>query len=63
MNLFQLRIAVTLCVIVATATIGLCGPPPFPTPPGASVPIDGGLSVLIGAAMLIGVKKIFSKNN
>jgi hypothetical protein len=60
MYLIQKRIAITLCVIVATATIGLCGPPPFPAP-GASVPFDGGLSLLIGAAMLLGAKKIFSK--
>ncbi len=63
MYLFQKRIVFAFCVIVATSTIGFGDPPPFPAPPGASVPFDGGLSLLIGAAVLLGAKKFFSKKN
>ena len=41
-----------------TAVSSFAGPPP---PPPPSIPIDGGISVLIAAGAAFGAKKIYDK--
>lgn len=54
----QLYKPITILVLVLGSTsIALCGTPPPPT----SVPLDGGLFLLIGAGVMVAVKKVFFK--
>ena len=48
---------VILLMVLGSTTIALCG---APIPP-ASVPLDGGLFLLIGAGVVVAVKKVFFK--
>jgi len=47
----------TFCLI---STVIFAAPPP---PPPAQVPIDGGLSIVIGAGIAFGAKKLYEKRN
>ncbi|GAB4199858.1 MAG: hypothetical protein Fur0023_02600 [Bacteroidia bacterium] len=52
-------------VFVASVSFGAAPPPPPPPPPGCwpppCIPIDGGVSFLIAAGALYGVKKSYDK--
>ncbi|GIV26277.1 MAG: hypothetical protein KatS3mg027_0091 [Bacteroidia bacterium] len=56
---------VILFVAVASVVFGAAPPPPPPPPPGCwpppCIPIDGGVSLLIAAGALYGVKKSYDK--
>jgi hypothetical protein len=49
---------VILLMVLGSTTIALCGLPPSPP---SSVPLDGGLFLLIGAGVVVAVKKVFFK--
>ena len=51
------RPIVILLLVLGSTSIAFCG---TPIPP-ASVPLDGGLFLLIGAGVMVAVKKVFFK--
>jgi hypothetical protein len=61
------KLIVIFCFSIVVLPALAQGPPPppnCPTPPCAPVPLDGGMSLLIGAGLAYGVKKMFpSKKN
>lgn len=54
-----LTIAVLLAAVVVPSILLAQGPPP--PPPPQSVPVDGGLSLLVAAGAALGMKKMFGK--
>jgi hypothetical protein len=59
MNKKIYRFLITILVMFPIIPLYAQGPPP--PPPGPTVPIDGGLSILLAAGALLGIRK-FIKN-
>lgn len=58
------NLILTLSLTLAFVTIGQCDdPPPFNPGNPASIPIDGGTILLLGAAVGYGIKKVNDKKS
>ncbi len=56
------NLILTLTLIIGFVTIGYCDePPPFNPGSPQGIPIDGGASLLLGAAVGYGLKKVNEK--
>jgi hypothetical protein len=51
----QLLTIATAILVLSSITIGVSAPPP------PAIPFDGGISLLLGGALIVAIKKIFFK--
>ncbi|MBS1588621.1 MAG: hypothetical protein JST52_03300 [Bacteroidetes bacterium] len=57
-----LRILLLTISLALSGTLVYADPPDDEDPDPSGVPIDGGISLLVGAAAIYGVKKLHDKN-
>jgi len=55
-------VASILFVLISFVCVAQSGPPPPSPPPPPGLPIDGGLSILLGLGLFFGVKSILKSN-